>query len=462
MTDERWTIERVEKEPTIEAIAESIRFDAAGRNQEIVDFVKLLESIKGPYTILLEAPWGDGKTFFVKSVEFVLKARNPNLLDQTELRKSDWSYIDRRLGERTRETSFLPFYFSAWQNDFIDDSLIALFASMAANLQETKLTIDRDKTDIITSVLDEALKCLGALIKTKVPTAEIPSVETANIAEAVRGKNLVEAYNERRKVRDRVDQLANKSHKGLADKLVIFIDELDRCRPDFAINLLENIKALFQSENIIVVISVDSVQLAHALAGVYGPSFDSSRFLEKFFDMRLELGQSDPYRVVRGRSLPKTGELFDMLVSEMLAGSKLTIRDFMRLERRLSEAQQYSKSEGDGSVATKVARCALLPVLVFLEREDQGLFRRVTRGIDYSALYERGSVYEAFVVTIREALASRGGRHDAATDERCESYVHDLCVVLYSPNGDEVEEARRRIHVTSDFDPKIYKDLQFP
>ena len=71
-------MKRLEVAPTPEAIADSIANDTASRNGELVDFVKLIDSIEGPYNLLLDAPWGDGKTFFVRSLEEVLKSLNPH------------------------------------------------------------------------------------------------------------------------------------------------------------------------------------------------------------------------------------------------------------------------------------------------------------------------------------------------------------------------------------------------
>jgi len=62
------------------------------------------------------------------------------------------------------------------------------------------------------------------------------------------------------------------------------VDELDRCRPSYAIELLERIKHLFEVDNIVFVVATDSSQLRHAIKAVYGESFESGRYLLRFFD----------------------------------------------------------------------------------------------------------------------------------------------------------------------------------
>lgn len=59
-------VKRLEKVLTQDAIAESIEQNTAGRNEDLIGLVRILDSIEGPYSLLLDAQWGDGKTFFCK------------------------------------------------------------------------------------------------------------------------------------------------------------------------------------------------------------------------------------------------------------------------------------------------------------------------------------------------------------------------------------------------------------
>jgi hypothetical protein len=66
--------------------------------------------------------------------------------------------------------------------------------------------------------------------------------------------------------------------------LVIFIDELDRCRPNFAIEVLEKAKHLFNVDNIIFVLATDKTQLGHSIRAVYGQGLDINGYLRRFID----------------------------------------------------------------------------------------------------------------------------------------------------------------------------------
>ena len=75
--------------------------------------------------------------------------------------------------------------------------------------------------------------------------------------------------------------------------LLIFVDELDRCRPDYAIKLLEQMKHLFSVPGVIFVLAINGEQLNHSIRAVYGAGFDSARYLRRFIDFDIRLPRGD-------------------------------------------------------------------------------------------------------------------------------------------------------------------------
>ena len=78
-------------------------------------------------------------------------------------------------------------------------------------------------------------------------------------------------------------------HKQLNYPLFIFIDELDRCRPTYAIEMLETIKHIFDLKGVVFVVATDREQLQHSIRAIYGDGFDSQRYLERFFHRSVTL-----------------------------------------------------------------------------------------------------------------------------------------------------------------------------
>lgn len=75
--------------------------------------------------------------------------------------------------------------------------------------------------------------------------------------------------------------------------IFVYIDELDRCRPDYAIKLLEGIKHLFGIPGIHFIVATNLPQLAHSVRAVYGEKFDAERYLKRFFDMEYSLPEPE-------------------------------------------------------------------------------------------------------------------------------------------------------------------------
>lgn len=447
-------VRRIEKVPTQEAIAESISHNTAGRNEDLIDLVKLLDSIEGPYSLLLDAPWGDGKTFFVKSLVEVLKAINPRIANMQDAAVSLKEIADKLEGIKT---PFLPFYFNAWEYDFAEDPLSALFANMAIAFDKVGFTKEWS-----------ARKCIASVIDASLSAVHLPAI-ASNMVDAFSGESLIAAYENHALLRERIDELAEQGVLKVANKLVIIIDELDRCRPDFAVRLLEQVKSLFQSDNIIVIISADSLQLSHATAGLYGPGFDSQHFIERFFDLRLTLTPADAYKVATGESLHDTMRCYDLLMRELYDAHNLTIRDYIRLHEKLAAGRNYCDMDDDGTMGSIVAKCLFIPLLIFIERSDTALFRMITRGVDFDALYEYGSQYPTFNSALNEYLtpAVTGQRWDGKTqlEERVKrEYVRDICIWLFSTKRDSQEcfNARRQIGILAEPDRSVFKTLRFP
>ncbi|MFT7640583.1 MAG: putative KAP-like P-loop ATPase, partial [Pirellulaceae bacterium] len=80
---------------------------------------------------------------------------------------------------------------------------------------------------------------------------------------------------------------------GNGKPVIVLIDELDRCRPNYSVDLLERLKHYFAVEGIVFVLAVDKTQLCHAINGVYGEKFDSSTYLPRFFDEIFRLAKPD-------------------------------------------------------------------------------------------------------------------------------------------------------------------------
>jgi hypothetical protein len=112
--------------------------------------------------------------------------------------------------------------------------------------------------------------------------------------------------------------------------ILVLVDELDRCRPDYAIELLEGIKHLFGVPGVYFVVATNIPQLAHSVRAIYGNGFDGERYLKRFFDMEYSLPMPDAKKftanLLSKMDLKNTGEFvtgYEKIFPEMRADEYL-------------------------------------------------------------------------------------------------------------------------------------------
>ena len=79
--------------------------------------------------------------------------------------------------------------------------------------------------------------------------------------------------------------------------MIVIVDELDRCRPSYAVEMLEVIKHFFDVDNVLFVLAVNRSQLDESVKTLYGTTGDPESYFRRFFDaeLRLPLGRRDNY-----------------------------------------------------------------------------------------------------------------------------------------------------------------------
>ncbi|MCX9111725.1 KAP family NTPase [Aeromonas veronii] len=225
--------------------------------------------------LALDAQWGEGKSTFIKM----------------------WSGENKYKQEPPLET----IYFDAFENDYQKEPFLAL-ASEIYELLEDKA--ESKKVEFKEKAAQVFKTFSRGMIKTGI------RLGTAGLID---GSILEQAENDiSTLVSEQVDSvIASKFESSKADKLalsnfraflsdiainhtpgkriVFVIDELDRCRPDFALDLLENIKHLFSVSGITFLLVMNRKQLEESVKCRYGNGIDSVTYLQKFINVWLSL-----------------------------------------------------------------------------------------------------------------------------------------------------------------------------
>lgn len=216
------------------------------------------------FVLAINNKWGTGKTTFIKMWEQDLK-----------------------------DNYFQTIFFNAWENDFENNALTALLGEL-----KTISKVDRD-TNLTAAIKKAALfsknlapVVVKALVKKHIgeDIADISEGLTKGVADIF--ENDVNEYAEKKKnIIDFKENLKNYIANNSNGKTVVFIvDELDRCRPDYAVSILEQIKHFFSIPNIVFVLSIDKQQLECAVKGVYGSeNIDANEYLRRFIDIEYSI-----------------------------------------------------------------------------------------------------------------------------------------------------------------------------
>lgn len=403
-------MKKLNLEATDENILDSISKDVLKRTQDILSFIQVLETIDYNAFISLDAAWGEGKTFFVRQVEMTLRYHNSTVFkkDITEYEQIAFN-TNNALGGLQLKKTYFPIYFDAWLYDNHSNALMALLLVMIKQCGKSiDSIIPPEKGDILATILDSITfwNCNS----------------WTNLREAMKGKDILSEVKFLEEIRHLIKRIFDEIIVENGQKLVIFIDELDRCKPTFAVEMLESIKHYFEDERIIFVMSVNKSQLIHTISNYYGEGFDSSGYLNKFFDVPLDLPIVDTTYYFQDLIVCGGGGSLRAFANELQKKYRLSIRDtaiyFQKIER-IAKRIQGRYSSGTGFMFT-----ILLPILCLFEIKDVSKKKSILEGKGFNIIEDiirESEIIEKYALNmIRKTNAT--GNYDDAIDEIKKAY----------------------------------------
>lgn len=237
--------------------------------------------VDGGLVVSLNGSFGSGKTTFL----------NMWAQDLTQRRK-DKPDLPR------------PVVVNAWESDYCGDPLIALISALSQALEDKAAPSPEPKK---AAKLREAAKDIGWFsvglansVVSNVTGAD--AVAAAELAEEKKTRrrevnqppvNILEAYETKRAALEKLKAVLTTTFGGPEPKAFVFIDELDRCRPDYAVGYLETIKHIFDIHGIVFVLAVDEAQLKSATTVLFGEALVFSEYYRKFSQRTINLPGAD-------------------------------------------------------------------------------------------------------------------------------------------------------------------------
>lgn len=351
------------------------------------NIIRLLTSPIDLSPMVIDGGWGTGKTEFCQKLIRLMQQQHPD---------------------------YQPVYIDAFRSDHSGEPLLALLAEIIKTCTPPKDS-DEKLIEEHKDRIRKITKAAGFLMKTvaKAAVGHVLKQNTDDLAEELQQimNNDQEADSLAETVTDAAATIAShtidatveallkeqiEAEKNLetlkaclkelaADKpIILFIDELDRCRPDYAVDMLEVIKHVFDVENVKVVLVTNTKQLRAAINHRYGAEVDAQKYLDKFLKYSFALPDKVVDRYEEGRALVTVeyfkkliqgsrmhGELRGLIekrevlnfISDMVERSNLSLRETERLVRFLEI--YHSLSGGLGNFIWQYLLLRITGVFIF-------------------------------------------------------------------------------------------------
>lgn len=257
--------------------------DKFERYKYLSPLTNLISSKKDDCFVLqISGQYGSGKTFFV------------NLLSK---------YLSIQ--------GYSTLYYNAWEHDYAQDAFVSFCTTFIHHFKTSPNTEgfkEATKNLIINNIPSMLMYCLKELsIKytgidfTKITETAVTFAEDVDKNSHLTQKMCNELLDIEFKRKNVICEFRNELSKLIADNtkekpLVIFIDDLDRCKAEFTIRLLDYIKHLFNIRGITFILAVDDEQLKSTVQQFYGMQ-NANGYLRRIvdFDFKLPIGDYKNY-----------------------------------------------------------------------------------------------------------------------------------------------------------------------
>lgn len=231
-------------------------------------------------------------------------------------------------------------YYDAWENDNDDDPILSLVYTILNGADEDFSFREHSFLEIAAGLMQT-----------------FTGRDWKQIVDGLKGKDPLEGLKQSKHIELLVAEFLQSLLPEHGNRLVVFIDELDRCKPSYAVRLLERIKHYFSNDQITFVFSVNTNELQHTIRKYYGNDFNASRYLDRFFDLRIALPLPNMERFYRSISFDDTSYTYDIVCSAVIKTYHFELREVARYLRlaRIAAYEPTHNGKYDFFLRTKRA-----------------------------------------------------------------------------------------------------------
>lgn len=370
-----------ELQPTRENIMATLMDNLIDRNKDVFRFTTLLDSIDDSCSIALDGKWGSGKTFFVKQLKMVLEAYNPFFEDATS---TDYTRIKNCMeaykphGNET--LNFQPqvvVYYDSWANDNDIDPILSIIYEMIQSVN-SGFSFKKGKS---------CLQIAGTIAEF------FCGKKITSLIDLAKAEDPFAKLKEQKDIHALISEFLESLLAERGNRLVVFIDELDRCKPSYAVQLLERIKHYFSNDLITFVFSVNLDELQHTIKRYYGNDFDACRYLDRFFDLRISLPPANLTRYYQKIGL-NNSYVYEAVCREVIKINHFELREIAKYYR-LAKIAAYKPTHDDryrfgfpDGNALQFCLLYIVPIMIGTKISNTERYNAFVQGKDSSPLIE--------------------------------------------------------------------------
>ena len=307
------------------------------------------ENSRNGLVILLNGAWGSGKSTFLKEVEEKINSN---------------------------EDFDLFINYDAYEYDFYDTPYIPFFSSIEEKLQLGK---ELEKLMKVTAKDIGKLSLAIAYELVKKRVEDKYNIDVDNIRDNVMGMsntNYLEDFKEFQKCKMEIQKKLREYCKNKTQ--VFIVDELDRCKPNFAIDTLEIIKHFFDVENCVFIIAVDKLQLQESAKTIFGQEMDSEKYFSKFYDYQFNLLSIPFYETINVENIYQLPVLVKE-ISKLFQELNISLRDSYKIFNEfVSRYKRYYNA--DETLSWTKEQCYLIVFLLILKYTDLLFYKEIMKG----------------------------------------------------------------------------------
>ncbi|MBR3873730.1 MAG: hypothetical protein IKJ26_06100 [Clostridia bacterium] len=311
--------------------------DALGREKYadfLIEAIKIGKSDEGSYTIAIDAPYGSGKTWFLKMLE---------------------QKINREYASTQIPCPLVAVRYDAWKYDYFNEPLVPVVEQImqsSALADEKKFVAAKSlMSKVLTGVKNLAKFDWTSIIDDLPPQFKaVPAIIQCFEAGGQVSVGLEEAKN-LKQYQAALMGLQMAMHQAATTygdnaRLVVIIDELDRCRPDYAIRTLEVAKHLLSSSNVVFLYAVDVKQLCKTVEKLYGNGIDAEGYLLRFFDYISVMPKIPKTKYIRNKLDSILETRFAEVIEKELENKEMFFDfSYRDIDRILSTFEMFAKQE---------------------------------------------------------------------------------------------------------------------